>query len=88
MHQREIAAKIVMNKFRIGAGEVKGVAVAPLGKAKFVPDALIFTCFPWQAYYLTNAYLWMTGDAPYTSRLQRTLLFVATVLVLQAGRKR
>ena len=61
---REIAAKIVMNKFRIGAGEVKGVAVAPLGKAKFVPDALIFTCFPWQAYYLTNAYLWMTGDVP------------------------
>jgi len=61
---REIAMKIVMSTFRIGIGNVKGVAIAPLAKAKFVPDALIFTCFPWQAYYLTNAYLWMTGDVP------------------------
>jgi uncharacterized protein (DUF169 family) len=61
---RELATKIVLNKFRIGAGEVKGVGVAPLGKAQFVPDALVFTCVPWQAYYLTNAYLWVTGDIP------------------------
>lgn len=61
---RELAAKIVLNKFRIGIGKIKGVAVAPLAKAKFLPDALIFTCFPWQAYFLTNAYLWTTGDIP------------------------
>jgi len=60
----ELAEKIVLTKFRIGAGEVTGVGVAPLGKAQFVPDALIFTCTPWQAYYLTNAYLWKTGDIP------------------------
>ncbi|MFI5338702.1 MAG: DUF169 domain-containing protein [Candidatus Methylomirabilales bacterium] len=60
----ELARKIVLTKFRIGAGEVAGVGVAPMGKAQFVPDALIFTCAPWQAYYLTNAYLWMTGDIP------------------------
>jgi uncharacterized protein (DUF169 family) len=61
---RELAEKIVMTKFRIGAGEVIGVGIAPIGKAQFVPDALIFTCTPWQAYYLTNAYLWMTGGIP------------------------
>ncbi|MFA5353049.1 MAG: DUF169 domain-containing protein [Thermodesulfovibrionales bacterium] len=61
---REIATKIVMSKFRIPAGSLKGLAVAPLGKARFTPDCLIFTVFPWQAYYLTNAYLWMTGDIP------------------------
>ncbi len=60
----ELATKIVLSKFRIGAGKVIGVCVAPVGKAQFVPDALIFTCTPWQAYYLTNAYLWMTGDIP------------------------
>lgn len=38
--------------------------ITPPVAVKFVPDALIFTCFPWQAYYLTNAYLWMTGDVP------------------------
>ncbi len=60
----ELAAKIVLSKFRIGAGEVVGVCVAPVGKAQFEPDALIFTCTPWQAYYLTNAYLWKTADIP------------------------
>jgi uncharacterized protein (DUF169 family) len=60
----ELSRKIVLTKFRIPAGEVIGVGVAPMGKAQFVPDALIFTCTPWQAYYLTNAYLWMTGDSP------------------------
>lgn len=61
---KEMAAKIVRNKFRIPAGKVKGVGVTQLGWASFVPDALIFICFPWQANYLTNAYLWMTGDVP------------------------
>jgi uncharacterized protein (DUF169 family) len=61
---RKMATKIVMNKFRIPAGKVKGVGIAQLGKARFIPNALIFTCFPWQSNYLTNAYLWMTGDVP------------------------
>jgi uncharacterized protein (DUF169 family) len=29
-----------------------------------VPDALLFTVVPWQAYYLMNGYLFMTQDAP------------------------
>jgi len=61
---REMASKIVMNKVRIPPGKVKGVCVAPLAKAQFVPDALIFTCFPWQAAYLTNGYLYMTAEVP------------------------
>lgn len=61
---REIATKLVKSKFCIPRGKVKGVGIAQLGKAKFIPDALIFTCFPWQANYLTNAYLWITGEVP------------------------
>jgi uncharacterized protein (DUF169 family) len=61
---REMASKIVMNKVRIPPGRVKGVCVAPLAKAQYVPDALIFTCFPWQAAYLTNGYLYITAEVP------------------------
>ena len=56
--------KVVDKKFAIPAGEIIGVGVAPLAKAKFSPDALIFTVVPWQAYYLMNGYLYMTGDGP------------------------
>ena len=61
---KEVWEKTVDKKFSIPAGEVLGVAVAALGRAKFVPDALIFTVVPWQAYYLMNGYLFMTGDVP------------------------
>jgi uncharacterized protein (DUF169 family) len=61
---KEAWEKVVDKKFAIPPGEVTGVAVAPLAKAKFVPDALIFTVVPWQAYYLLNGYLFVTGDAP------------------------
>ena len=61
---KEVWEKMVDKKFSIPPGEVFGVAVAPLARAKFVPDALIFTVVPWQAYYLMNGYLFMTGDIP------------------------
>jgi uncharacterized protein (DUF169 family) len=61
---KEVWAKVVDKKFAIPPGEVIGVAVAPLARAKFPPDALIFTVVPWQAYYLMNGYLFMTGDVP------------------------
>jgi uncharacterized protein (DUF169 family) len=61
---KEVWEKLVDKKFSIPPEEVIGVAVAPLARAKFVPDALIFTVVPWQAYYLMNGYLFMTGDVP------------------------
>jgi|GEM_PF-1982549 uncharacterized protein (DUF169 family) len=62
--KREAWEKVVDKKFAIPPGEVTGVGVAPLARAKFSPDALIFTVIPWQAYYLMNGYLYMTGDGP------------------------
>jgi len=59
---KEVWEKMVDKKFAIPPGEVIGVAVAPLARAKFVPDALIFTVVPWQAYFLMNGYFFITGD--------------------------
>ncbi|MCJ7833621.1 MAG: DUF169 domain-containing protein [Deltaproteobacteria bacterium] len=61
---KEVWEKMVDKKFAIPPGEVTGVAVAPLARAKFIPDALIFTVVPWQAYFLMNGYFFMTGDVP------------------------
>lgn len=61
---KEAWEKVVDKKFAIPPGEVIGVAVAPLSKAKFEPDCLIFTVVPWQAYYLMNGYFFETGNAP------------------------
>jgi uncharacterized protein (DUF169 family) len=60
--RKEAWEKVVDKKFAIPPGEVMGVGVAPLARAKFSPDALIFTVVPWQAYYLINGYLYLTGD--------------------------
>jgi uncharacterized protein (DUF169 family) len=60
--KKEAWEKVVDKKFAIPPGEVVGVGVAPLAKAKFSPDALIFTVVPWQTYYLMNGYLYITGD--------------------------
>jgi uncharacterized protein (DUF169 family) len=61
---KEAWEKVVDRKFAIPPGEVIGVGVAPLARAKFIPDALLFTVVPWQAYFLMNGYLYITGDAP------------------------
>lgn len=63
---RDTWEKMVDKKYAIPPGEVIGVAVAPLARARFVPDCLIFTVVPWQAYYLMNGYLFETGDVPLT----------------------
>jgi uncharacterized protein (DUF169 family) len=63
---REAWEKVVDTKFAISPGSVVGIAVAPLGKARFVPDCLLFTVNPWQAYHLMNGYLYMSGDAHLT----------------------
>jgi uncharacterized protein (DUF169 family) len=63
---QEAWEKVVDRKFAIPPGSVEGIAVAPLAKARFEPDCLVFTVVPWQAYYLMNGYLYMTGDVPLT----------------------
>lgn len=62
--KKEAWEKVVDKKFAIPPGEVMGVGVAALARARFIPDALLFTVVPWQAYFLMNGYLYMTGDAP------------------------
>lgn len=63
---KEAWEKVVDKKFAIPPDQIEGIGVTPLGKARFVPDCLIFTVVPWQAYYLMNGYLFMTGDVPLT----------------------
>jgi uncharacterized protein (DUF169 family) len=63
---QEAWEKVVDKKYAIPPGLVAGVAVAPLARAKFVPDCLMFTVVPWQAYYLMNGYFFATGDVPLT----------------------
>jgi uncharacterized protein (DUF169 family) len=62
-HNLDTAVELVKAKPRIPLGTVEAVAVAPLAKTNFVPDALILTLLPWQAYHAINGYLFATGQS-------------------------
>ena len=62
----EAARKLIASKPAMPAGEVQGLAVAPLAKASFEPDAVLMVVVPWQAYFALDDYLYATGDAPLT----------------------
>ena len=60
----EAARKLIAGKPAMPSGQTGGVAVAPLAKAFFEPDAVILVVTPWQAYFAMDDYMYATGDAP------------------------
>lgn len=60
----QAARKLIASKPAVPPGQVEGVAVAPLAKAAFEPDAVLVIVVPWQAYFALDDYMYATGDAP------------------------
>ena len=60
----EAARRLIASKPAVPAGRMSGVAVAPLAKAAFQPDAVLMVVVPWQAYFAMDDYMYATGDAP------------------------
>jgi len=60
----ESARKLIASKPAIPPGQVAGLAVAPLARAFFEPDAVMMLVVPWQAYFAMDDYMYATGDAP------------------------
>ena len=60
----DAARKLVAEKPSIDPGRLAGVAVAPLSKAEFEPDAVIMIVTPAQAYFAMDDYMYASGDSP------------------------
>ncbi|MHB0870496.1 MAG: DUF169 domain-containing protein [Chloroflexota bacterium] len=80
----EAAKKLIASKPAILPGGVEGVAVAPLAKAGFDPDAVLAIVVPWQAYFAMDDYMYATGDAPLSLEVGTNSLVCAYGAV-QAG---
>ncbi len=60
----EAARRLIASKPALPPGQANGIAVAPLARATFQPDAVLMIVVPWQAYYAMDDYMYVTGDAP------------------------
>jgi uncharacterized protein (DUF169 family) len=59
----EHAEALVMAKPRVAPGSVAAVALAPLARASFTPDAVMMVASPYQAYFAIGGWLYETGGA-------------------------
>lgn len=59
----ETARRNIAARPAIPPGQLKGVAIAPLSKARFEPDALLILVTPWQAYFAIDDYLYASREA-------------------------
>ena len=59
---REAAANMERNIFRLDVDKYQGIALAPLGRANFIPDLVMMYCNPRQAQRLVSAAAWTHGD--------------------------
>lgn len=58
------ARRLIAAKPAIPPGQIEGLAVAPLSRAFFEPDAVMLVVTPWQAYFALGDYMYATGEAP------------------------
>ena len=80
----DAARKLIASKPALPPGRVAGIAVAPLSKAQFEPDAVLMIVVPSQAYVAMDDYMYATGDAPLTMDMGTNSL-VCAYCALQAA---
>ncbi len=73
----DAARRLIASKPAIPPMRVGGLAVAPLAKASFEPDAVLMVVVPWQAYILLDDYMYATGEAPLSLEVSTNSLVCA-----------
>ena len=83
---REAAVTMEKNVLRLEVGAYKGILLAPLERASFVPDLVMMYCNSQQAMRLVSAAMWTSGEPLRFDMAARGLCSDGVVQPFQIGR--